>query len=134
MFCFTLKKKTFFSFLKWIFSSCLEPSEKKITQFLSKKRILWNLFFFHYFTLFQIKENIFFLSVKERRKKSCFFHTVTHQENWRVKHLFHCFRDGKTLLVFTSVKPSEEMSPQKEKNNKSCEFFFLTWKRLHLVS
>lgn len=127
------KKDFFFLFLSGFFFLFGTKWKKNHSVSLKEKNLVKS-FFFSLFYFISNKKHFFFLSVKERRKKSCFFHTVTHQENWRVKHLFHCFRDGKTLLVFTSVKPSEEMSPQKEKNNKSCEFFFLTWKRLHLVS
>ena len=120
--------------------SCLRVRKKKKSHYNSvnnceegKKCFVshWKKKIFHYFTLFQIKNNFFFLS---QRKKTLFFSQlhIKKTEEWNI--CFHCFTQKITPLVFPSVGLNEEMSlsPQAEKK-KSCEFFFLTWKRLHLV-
>lgn len=80
MFCFTLKKRLFFSFFKWIFLPVWNQVKKKSLSFSQRKESC-EIFFFSLFYFISNKKHFFFLSVKERRKKSCFFHTVTYQEN-----------------------------------------------------
>lgn len=68
---------------------------------LKEKNLVKSFFFSLFYFISNKKKQFFFLSVKERRKKSlCFFHTVTHQENWRVKHLFHCFTEMEKHCLF----------------------------------
>lgn len=94
------KKRLFFLFLKWIFLPVWKQVKKKSLSFSQRKESC-EIFFFSLFYFISNKKQFFFLSVKERRKKSlCFFHTVTHQENWRVKHLFHCFTEMEKHCLF----------------------------------
>lgn len=114
MFCFTLKKKYFFFFFLSGFFPIVWNQVKKNHSVSLKEKNLVKSFFFHYFTLFQIKNIFFFSQSKKEEKNRVFFsHSYTSRKlkSETFVSLFH--RDGKTLLVFTSVKPSEEMSPQK---------------------
>lgn len=83
MFCFTLKKKYFFFFFLSGFFPIVWNQVKKNHSVSLKEKNLVKSFFFHYFTLFQIKKTKIFFSLSQRKKKKivCFFHTVTHQEN-----------------------------------------------------
>lgn len=78
MFCFTLKKKDFFFFFLSGFFPIVWNQVKKNHSVSLKEKNLVKSFFFHYFTLFQIKNIFFFSQSKKEEKNRVFFsHSYT---------------------------------------------------------
>lgn len=78
MFCFTLKKKYFFFFFLSGFFPIVWNQVKKNHSVSLKEKNLVKSFFFHYFTLFQIKNIFFFSQSKKEEKNRVFFsHSYT---------------------------------------------------------
>lgn len=82
------KKRFFFLFFKWIFSYCLEPSEKKSLSFSQRKESC-EIFFFSLFYFISNKKNknFFFSQSKKEEKNHCVFFTQLHikkTEEWNI--------------------------------------------------
>lgn len=71
------KKRFFFLFFKWIFLPVWNQVKKNHSVSLKEKNLVKS-FFFHYFTLFQIKNIFFFSQSKKEEKNRVFFsHSYT---------------------------------------------------------